>query len=116
MFDFLTTLPSAVAVETVYKTLLQLMKVYRPNRENSSLEEKEVLSFSRSDETSKLAAKVLSEIEDIEKKQLTDFSQRDIERYAKVLEKIAEKRVSSEVGYDPKLGKSVLENLRKQSS
>jgi hypothetical protein len=116
MFDFLIDVPSTVAVDTVYKTLLQLVKYYREQRVNTPLAKKEDLSFPKNDETSKLAAKILSEIETAENKRLTEFSHREIEHYARVLEKIAEKRVSSEVGYDPKLGKSVLESLRKQSS
>jgi hypothetical protein len=116
MFDFLIDVPSTVAVDTVYKTLLQLVKYYRYKRVASPLAKKEELSLPKNDETSRLAAKIISEIENAENKRLTEFGSREIEYYARVLEKIAEKRVSSEVGYDPKLGQSVLESLRKQSA
>jgi len=96
MFDVLLAQTASVAVEAAYKALLQLSRQYYPPRTPTTKRQDMALHESETDLASKLAGKLLNEIEKTEQKKINQLTRAKIESYMRTLSQMARKQAISE--------------------
>lgn len=118
MFEILKAVPDGVAVASVYRAGLEL---FRRARLGNWRDDPDIDAPGRLprplDPAAATAAQVignvLAEVENAEEKQLRDLSEQVAGRYIKELGEIMMARLRSRPDRDPKRGKALLEELRR---
>ncbi|HEU4451573.1 MAG TPA: hypothetical protein VFR81_00895 [Longimicrobium sp.] len=118
MFEILRTVPDGVAVKAVYRASLELYRRARIGnwREDADIDAPVRLPrplHAATATEAQVIGNLLAEIEEMEGKPLRALSQRVAAKYIIQLSEIQSEKTRSRPDYDPDLGQTLLEELRR---